>query len=260
MTSIRSAPRDAPPYAAFSVPPPRAAAAATKWYEDVSSPRFAPLPCAVTSTRADTRQRAAVAAPVMAGSSRCTGNVYLGLFEYLERHVPGGVAAVLGRLRDPELIQFASQRFLAASWYDFVKALRLGEAAAVAARLPYAQLMTAVGTAQAERDIRGVYQYLLRFASPAAIIERLPRVARQYFDFVTSELLTRPATSPATLLLTGLPESLAPTYALLSEPFLRRALTLAGATSVDITISAFEPYELDCGRRVVRFTRRISWT
>jgi hypothetical protein len=190
---------------------------------------------------------------------RCKGNVYLGLIEHVEKHVPGGLAQVLRGVDDPDLAAFASQRFLAASWYDALPIPTLGEIAARAAGVAYPELMIAFGTAQAERDIRGIYQYLLRFASPAMVVERLPRAARQYFNFVTSELLTRPARSPSELGVGGIPRAFAPAYVLVTEPFLRRALTLAGAKSVNVESSPFESDAPVQGVPTVKFVRRIHW-
>jgi hypothetical protein len=177
---------------------------------------------------------------------------------HIDRAVPGGLDAALDGA-DAELRAFASQQFLAASWYDALRIAPLGDAAAFASGVPYTQLMSDFGAAQAERDIRGVYQVLLRLASPAMIVERLPRAAKQYFDFVTSELLTRPARSPSDLLVTGVPRELAPVYLLVTEPFLRRALTLAGAKDVEITVSKLETDARADGAPAVRFTRHLAW-
>ena len=190
---------------------------------------------------------------------RCKGNVRAGLLQHIEGSVRGGLTAVLDAA-DSDLRDFASQRFLAASWYDALWIAPLGETAAFASGVPYTQLMSDFGVAQAERDIRGVYQVLLRLASPAMVVDRLPRAAKQYFDFVTSELLTRPTRSPADLLVTGIPRQLAPVYLLVTEPFLRRALTLAGAKDVDVTVSKLENDARVGGVTTVRFTRCISWT
>jgi hypothetical protein len=197
--------------------------------------------------------------PAVEAAFRCKGNVYLGLFEHLEKNVRGGVTAALEAARDPELKAFASQRFLAASWYDAIPISAFGEAAALAGNLSYDSLMRDFGTAQAERDIRGVYQFLLRFASPSMVIERLPRAARQYFDFVNSELLTAPR-SPAELHVSGIPREFAAVYCLVTEPFLRRALTLAGAKDVQIDVTPFESEPPAHGFAIVRFTRRIAWS
>jgi hypothetical protein len=200
------------------------------------------------------------AAPPPEATFRCKGNVYLGLLEHIERHVRGGLEATLAHVGDPAIVAFASQRFLAASWYDALPIPALGEAAAKAAGAPHPTFMAEFGAAQAERDIRGVYQYLLRFASPTMVVERLPRAARQYFDFVNSELLTRPARSPADLSVGGIPRDFAPAYLLVTEPFLRRALTLAGAKNVTIEVSPHEADAAAAGIATVRFVRRIRWT
>jgi hypothetical protein len=189
---------------------------------------------------------------------RCKGNVYLGLIEHIERNVRGGLVAVLEHARNPNLTAFASQRFLAASWYDALQISTFGEACADAAGVGYDGFMSDFGAAQAERDIRGVYQFLLRFASPSMVVERLPRAARQYFDFVTSELLTPPR-SPAELHVTGVPREFAPVYCLVTEPFLRRALVLAGAKDVTIEVTPFESEAPAHGVPIVRFTRRMTW-
>ena len=118
----------------------------------------------------------------------CKGNVYLGLFESLRTLAIK--EEVCARIESTSLRAFAMQPFLMASWYDIEPILALGETGARITGKPYADFMRSMAVDQANRDVGGVYRVLLKLASPSAVVDRLPRVANRYFDFVRSVLLT----------------------------------------------------------------------
>jgi hypothetical protein len=182
--------------------------------------------------------------------------VYLGLFESLEPHA--SKEELCARLEDDQLKNFATQPFLTASWYPTEPMVALGEAAARLAGTTYVDFMSTMARQQATRDVAGVYRFILKLTSPSAVVARLPRMANRYFDFVRSELTT-PPTSPAVLLVSGIPATLANTYRVMTEPYITRALELAGAKNVVHRVGPFEPDTRVAGRAVVKFTRTISW-
>jgi hypothetical protein len=187
---------------------------------------------------------------------RCKGHVYLGFFESLEPHA--SKEELYARLESDDLRDFARQPFLTASWYSTEPILALGEAAARITGTSYVDFMSAMARRQAVRDVAGVYRFILKLTNPSAVVDRLPRMANRYFDFVRSELTTRP-TSPAVLLLRGIPANLATTYRIVTEPYITRAMELAGAKNVVHKVGPFEADAPIARRATVKFTRTISW-
>jgi hypothetical protein len=187
---------------------------------------------------------------------RCKGHLYLGFFEVLELHATK--EQLYERLESDELRDFARQPFMTASWYPTDPILALGEAAARLTMTSYADFLTQMARRQAVRDVGGVYRFMLKLTNSSTVVERLPRMANRYFEFVRSELAT-PPTSPAVLIVSGIPENIAATYRLVTEPYITRAMELAGAKNIVHKIGAFEPDGLIARRAIVKFTRTISW-
>jgi hypothetical protein len=198
--------------------------------------------------------------PVPPGKSpfRIKGHAYAGNLAYVEEHVPGGLEAVLRLITDRALNDFLRQRFLASSWYDVLPIVALGEAAAEVAGIAPTEQIARSARAQAERDINGIYRMLLRLASPAMIMARLPKVASQYFDFVTAEVVE---VAPKKWRSTGhgvLPFAV-DAYRSTTEAFLRRALETAGAKNLQHRWLPPVPDGEKHGHAVLAVTREISW-
>src|SRR5262249_31806815 len=130
--------------------------------------------------------RRAVADAPLRSEFRAKGVMYRGVVAYLDAHVPGGVAAAVASMHDDHQA-FFGQTFLASSWYDIAPLVPFVDAASRAVGTGFLDLMRAVSVAQAERDMGGIYRVLLALASPDMVVERLPRTAGQYFDFVKVE-------------------------------------------------------------------------
>ena len=113
---------------------------------------------------------------------RTKGNVYRALLESADRRVPGSRSAVLASL-DPALVRFYAQPFLAGATYDLFPVVPFGAAGARLCNLSYPEFVRGGAAFAAERDMRGIYKFLLRFTSPAALVQRLPKILLQYFDF-----------------------------------------------------------------------------
>jgi hypothetical protein len=93
------------------------------------------------------------------------GLAYRGHLEFVAEHVPGGVAAQNAAFGDEALRAFFKQPFVAGGWYDVFP---LAEAGLVCARLrgePLHALLQTRARHQVQRDLRGVYGFLARFAS-----------------------------------------------------------------------------------------------
>lgn len=201
--------------------------------------------------------RHAVTAAPLRSEFRAKGVMYRGVSAYLDAHVPGGVAAAVATLQEEHRAFFA-QPFLAASWYDIAPLVPFVDAAARASGGGFLDLMRAASVAQAERDMGGIYRVLLALASPDMVVERLPRTANQYFDFVRVEL-QREGPKHWTSTLSGIPEFAAPIYLPASGAFVATALARAGAKDVEVTASTPEPDGEARGRPVVRVRRTMRW-
>lgn len=198
--------------------------------------------------------------PAFIGASpfRCKGVLYLGSFEYFDRHLSGGHRAVLDSLQDAELARFYGQRFLAGSWYDTFPALPMQLASARLAKQPVSDFVKRLARWQAERDVRGVYRVLLQLADAEMIVERVPLLAMRYFDFVKIEQ-QKLGPRDYDAVVTGVPAALATLYMSVTEPFLSVAMETAGARNVRFQWSAPEPQGRRGAVELVRLRRRLGW-
>ncbi len=169
--------------------------------------------------------------PFLPGRSpfRTKGSIYLGSQAFAEARTPGGWAAVVDQVRSrPALAQFASQHFLAASWYDALPLVELARAGARAANLPYANFAKQRTEWQAEHDVGGLYRFLLRLTSPEVVIDRIGRMSLQRFDFGTSHVEVV-GDKRVRAVRGGVPRPFAPWQVAMSEPYTAHLMRLAGA-------------------------------
>jgi hypothetical protein len=192
------------------------------------------------------------------GPFHVKGVTYRNLFDYLEEHLEGGRVRLLDALGDPALRAFADQPFLASSLYDVMPIQGMCETAATLMGKPLAAFVRDFSRQAAERDIRGIYKMLLKLVSPGMVMERVPAAARQYFDFVsaTVEKLAPNRYRSSAL---GVPEVLMHFYMLVTEAFLGRALTLAGAFGLEHRWLPPHPDGHKDGLLLMKLQREISW-
>ncbi|HZS37943.1 MAG TPA: hypothetical protein VFF06_13995 [Polyangia bacterium] len=186
------------------------------------------------------------------------GVVYRGVIEYVERTLAGGRGQLAAALRDEPLRSFFAQPFLDGSWYDALPLEALCQAIAQLERRPMLELVRDLSRAQVRRDTRGVYKLLLKLVSPETVLERAPRAAQQYFDFVTS---TSDRLDERRFRLTGsgIPDFLAPVYMAMTESFLLHALELAGAREPVHRWLEPRPAGERHGVPLVKVEREIVW-
>src|SRR5262245_41713408 len=115
------------------------------------------------------------------------GLAYRHMLDYVDREVSGGRAAVIAELADDKMQTFMSQTFLPGTWYDTLPTALFFQTAARLARQPLLELTRKMAREAASKDINGIHRFMLKMASPELVMERIPRAAKQYFDFVTSE-------------------------------------------------------------------------
>jgi hypothetical protein len=199
--------------------------------------------------------------PFSPGTSpfRVKGVLYLGAFEYLDRHLPGGHAAVLRGVDDEAVARFFAQPFIASGWYDALPGVPLQHVAARTAGAPLVDFVKRLARWQAERDTRGVYRFLLGLASAEMIVDRVPLLASRYFDFVKVEQ-ERLGPREYAAVVTGVPAQLATLYTCITEPFLSVAMETAGARDVRFRWEVPTPDGVRAGAPLVRLRRHLRWT
>jgi hypothetical protein len=196
--------------------------------------------------------------PIGTSPFRAKGVNYLNFAAFVEVQLVGGQKALIDKLRDPELRSFASQRFLAGSWYDALPMMPLIHELGRELRTPPLQLARDLARFGVKRDASGIYRLLLKFTAPESLLERSTNTARQYFDFVTSSF-TRLGERHYRLSHTGIPSLAAPTYMSIVEGFVETGLGLAGAKEVRQRWDKPEPAGTKHGVAVVRLQRDIEW-
>jgi hypothetical protein len=189
---------------------------------------------------------------------RTKGNVYRALFESADARVPGGRAAVLARIDDPELLAFYDQTFLAASTYDIFPIIPFGMAGAKIVDLSYSEFVRGGAEFAAKRDLAGVYRVLLKLASPELVVARLPRILSQYFDFGRIEGgFSEPRRYEATAF--GLPRSVAVWLTSVAHGFVPVVMKHAGARDVTVRIKPQTDPTTVHGVTVVSASFEIRW-
>jgi hypothetical protein len=190
---------------------------------------------------------------------RVKGGLYANTQTYFEKEIPGGVATLYAEIGDGPLRDFISQRFLVSSRYDVmpVPALIAHEARATNADLAtYLRRRTAY---QANADIHGVYRVLLALASPDRVIERLPKLLVQMFDFATVDFEDH-GEGVRVATFGGIPEPLEPWLRIGFSVYAETALRFAGAKDVDASFLDSADEGTKVGLPIRRMRLRIVWT
>jgi hypothetical protein len=182
------------------------------------------------------------------------GNGYRGQIDYIQANVPGVLEQVTAR----DFVDYLRQPFLAGTWYDLFPFVALQRAAGLALGISALEFTARFSRSQAQRDISGVYRWLLKLTSPERVMSRLPRVAGQYYDFLeiqNTEVGDRAYESR----ITGTPAVAAGMYRVSTGAFIQEALTTAGAKGVDVRWVGVAPEPDRHGVKIVTLTRRVSW-
>lgn len=183
--------------------------------------------------------------------NRAKGLVYRGAQEFYAQRIPGGVATVTAGL-DPPTQAFFGQPFLPHAWYDALPIVEISRVAAHAAGVTHATLVRENSAWLARRDVHGVYKFLLKLASPAAVAVRLPRASMQYFDFVESNA-TMASERECVAVQTGIPDPMVHWFAWAIEGFAPVALAAAGAKDVAVETQVGAGPERGTVRAVLRW-------
>jgi hypothetical protein len=189
---------------------------------------------------------------------RVKGVTYRNFWDLVEERIRGGRASVLAELSDPALRAFAEQPFLSGTFYDVMPTIALCQAAATMMGVTFDEWVRLLSSYSAEKDTNGIYRMLLRLVSPGMVMERTPAAAKQYFNFVEATVEKVSASLYRTQA-RGVPSVLAAFYMMVTESFLRRALTLAGARNVKHQWSKPEPDGIREGLPIVVLRREMSW-
>jgi hypothetical protein len=149
--------------------------------------------------------------PMPAGTSgfHIKGASYRAIMTHVENGFPGGVAELARRLPGEDLQQFASQQFLAASWYDILPSVPITRLLAEQAGHRYFEWVRVMAERIAVSDSQGRHRLLLAGLTPREIFERTAAIHKQYTDFgdLTIEQVGR---SRARTIRSGVPEFLVP--------------------------------------------------
>lgn len=163
---------------------------------------------------------------------RMKGLAYRALYQFVEREIEGGRDAFVASLPRSHRT-FARQPFMAASWYDLAPVVAMNETAASMMRMDVDTFMRVRGEAQAEEDLGGVYSWLLKIASPGAVVGGFPRLTTRYFDWGGVEV-EKLADAHVRIWRLGVPDYFAHWYVAVSVPFMTYAIQKAGGKGVRI--------------------------
>jgi hypothetical protein len=185
------------------------------------------------------------------------GLAYRNTIAFLAKTV-GGLDKLLAEVRDPATREFLAQTFLNGGWYDALPTQPLFQAAGRLAGQNTLDITRQAAAAAAVNDINGIHRVLLKLASPEMVIERVPRAATQYYNFVTSTV-EKLGPQSYRLVGEGIPAGIASIYMAVTEAFLLRAIELAGAKEPRNLWHPHKPLGVRHGVTVLQLTRDMSW-
>jgi hypothetical protein len=188
---------------------------------------------------------------------RAKGLVFLGAREFYAESVRGGPDAVRAQL-EPTIAAFFEQKFLSGGWYDVMPILPISAAAARVANRPVSQLIRKNAEWLANRDLRGIYRFIVSMASVEMVVERLPDLSLRYFGFGHADgKVTASNTFESNRY--GIPAPLEEWFAHATAGFVPVALGCAGAKNVRVRALGHAPDGEAHGVKLVRSTYQISW-
>lgn len=172
------------------------------------------------------------------GPFQIKGNAYRGHMSYVERFVPGGLAAQAEALRSisadqgEHLAAYFEQRFLVSAWYDVYPLAIAGAACAKLTGEDFHGFVYKRTCVQAREDIGGIHRFLLRFVSARQIAVRLPGLMSRYFNFYEVESRALDAHTLRTRF-SGMPLPLLPWLQAVMEAYIVTVLELAGSPNAE---------------------------
>lgn len=198
--------------------------------------------------------------PVRPGQSPylIKGLGYRSFFDDCERTVPGGKAALLAAIAQPELREFFEQDFLVGSWFDLFPLPLARQIAARLARVPLTTHLRNAMQFTAKRDFQTVYRKLFGTATtPQAIMDALDVVGKQYTNFAP---LIRTEQYPTSRVAyrEGVPTLLFPWLSTSASGYTVSILELAGVRSPSMRVTT-SPSGIVNGIETLTMRVETSW-
>ncbi|HVU05191.1 MAG TPA: hypothetical protein VHE30_25760 [Polyangiaceae bacterium] len=185
------------------------------------------------------------------------GNLWLGIRDFVEQRVDGGVPAVLKHLA-ADVAAFFTQELLAVSWYDVLPAVDVAAGIAKAMGVTVQEYQRVSAVWQAERDLNGAYAPVLKRDTPEGVCRRFANIYSLMYDFGRVEILSVEGQSVRACCY-GMPEPLAAWWMNASEFYTDYVLFAAGGRNPrlvwDPTISDGER----SGVPLVRIPSTTAW-
>jgi hypothetical protein len=169
--------------------------------------------------------------PVGEGPFHIKGTALKGVVDRVRTKVPGGLAALLARAKNPALDRLLSTPILVSSWYDVFALCVLDYHTASVANVSVGEHVFNAAHSQFVSDMNGIYRMILRVLSPQLVVDRIARVTGNYFDFGPTEVKKVDAHA-AEIIRRDFPELLTPWYGPVAEGYTVAALEATGASQI----------------------------
>ncbi|MDC0745028.1 hypothetical protein [Polyangium mundeleinium] len=198
--------------------------------------------------------------PFAPGASpfRQKGHVYRGNHDFMNKRVPGGLAALRQSLPTPELGKFFEQRFEVSAWYDSLPNIYLQDAAARVRGVPFEEHARELGVWHARERLKGFYSVLLRAVSTESVAVWAPRVPSMYYSF--GKFQTRiVAPRRVSLAVRGVPVILARWLGAIMAAAGGEMVLMAGARDLHCEFPSAEPDGTAYGVPVCRLEGEVTW-
>jgi hypothetical protein len=186
------------------------------------------------------------------------GLVYTGAQQFYEQRLAGGPPAISAQLGDPDVRRFWEQHFVPSTWYDVMPLMAINQAASRVAHENAFDLVRENARWVADRDINGVYRFLLKLASPELVARKLPRASLQYLSFGRAEGV-EVASRHHRVLHRGIPRPLVSWFIACVDGFAPMALQIAGASKTELTSRVIGADGEHCGVPLVQIVHDLKW-
>jgi hypothetical protein len=190
---------------------------------------------------------------------RQRGSVYLSNFEFWEKVVPGGVAAVRAQVNDPAMDRFLAQRFVSSDFYDALPSAFLSVAAARVRKVPIYSHLREHGIFLAERSFSGFSSVVLRVLSHEVVASWLPRLSASYHQFGTVET-SRAGPGVIRGQRRGMPRMFLHVWGTTATEVIERILARCGAEAPRVHVLEPEPDGRVSDYEVFRVPFEVRWT
>lgn len=190
---------------------------------------------------------------------RAKGVLYRGTVSFFEEHAERGIGLVIDELPPGRLKHFLAQQFQAGSWYEVMIVPALIDAEARALRMSLETYLVYRTRWQAERDTKGVYRLLLKLSSPATVVERLPQLITQMFNF-GRPFLEQLEPRRVGLSVSGIPLQLVPWLETSFRVYIETAVKLAGASECEMKVFAPNVQSPRSGFSMATLRGEVSWS